>query len=333
MGIIPGDLRERELPRGEHLRYAFRAECRLRLNDGKDIHGEAANISTEGAFLRTEKPMPDCTPGQPGRLEIMAVLQDQEFRVCTACRTVHLNPVGIGIQFLPADPESMHELDGLVSTLRTYHAYYRREINGLLKTKYNLVAFFYDFLDYFWERQYRHWRPNLLRDVRNRVLEMGVGTGRNFKYYHPTVELTGIDLSEQMLFKAERRRKTAACHIDLFKEDATVMTSIPSSRYDWLISFFLCCVMPDQLQPLAVEQVQRVLKPGGRFRLLEMVYSKDPKLRKRQEFFAPFVEKVYSARFDRNTLAYLETSQDLKITNTKFIKKDTYLVIEGIRIR
>jgi hypothetical protein len=51
----------------------------------------------------------------------------------------------------------------------------------------------------------------------------------------------------------------------------------------------------------------------------------------RQDFFAPFVEKVYSARFDRNTLRYLEQSSRLKVTNTSFLKDDVYLLIEGIR--
>jgi len=76
--------------------------------------------------------------------------------------------------------------------------------------------------------------------------------------------------------------------------------------------------MPDQLQPLAIQQFSRVLKPGGRFRLLEMVYSKDTQMRKRQERFAPFVEKVYGARFDRNTLAYLQNSESLKVTRCLF---------------
>ena len=89
--------------------------------------------------------------------------------------------------------------------------------------------------------------------------------------------------------------------------------------------------MPDHLQPLAVEQFERVLKPGGRFRLLEMLYSKNPRDRRRQERLTRFVEKVYGARFDRNTLGHLERSRCLKITRTFFLKKDIYLVIEGYR--
>ena len=87
--------------------------------------------------------------------------------------------------------------------------------------------------------------------------------------------------------------------------------------------------MPDELQPLAVQQFERVLKPGGRFRLLEMVYSTSPKLRRRQERFAPFVEWLYGARFDRHTLDFVEAAPGLEVTRTFFVKDDTYLVIEG----
>jgi ubiquinone/menaquinone biosynthesis C-methylase UbiE len=109
------------------------------------------------------------------------------------------------------------------------------------------------------------------------------------------------------------------------------MVSIPSAHFDWILSTFLCCVMADELQPLAIRQFERVLKPGGKFRLLEMVFSKNRKLRRRQEWFAPFVEKVYGARFDRNTLEHLRRSPGLEVRNTYFLKHDIYLVIEGQR--
>ncbi len=201
-----------------------------------------------------------------------------------------------------------------------------------IQAKYSITAWFYDILDYPWERQYKRWRPILLKDVRDSVLEAGIGTGRNLEYYHSSVKLTGLDLSIQMLRKAAKRGEYAACELDLCHEDATAMESIPSNHFDWLVSTFLCCVMPDELQPLAIKQFERVLKPGGRFRLLEMIYSKNPKLRRRQEIFAPFVEKVFGARFDRNTLEHVQNSPKLEITNTHFLKEDIYLVIEGVRV-
>ena len=206
------------------------------------------------------------------------------------------------------------------------------EKNLFLQKKYKVTASFYDLLDYPWERIYRKWRPALVGDLRGKILEAGVGTGKNLKFYHPDVELTGIELSKHMLSKAEKRKADARCKVKLLNEDATVMKSIESDQFDWVFSTFMCCVMPDEIQDLAIEQFGRVLKQGGRFRLLEMVYSKNKAIRKRQDFFAPFVEKVYGARFDRDTLRHIEQSSNLSITNTTFLKEDTYLLIEGIRV-
>lgn len=206
-----------------------------------------------------------------------------------------------------------------------------REENLSLRAKYNITAMFYDILDYPWERTYRQWRPMLLGDLRGKVLEAGVGTGRNFKHYHESVELTGVDLSDVMLRKAAKKVKKAHCKIQLLHDDASVMRLVDSNQYDWIISTFLCCVMPDEFQPMALEQFSRVLKPGGKFRLLEMIYSKNKKIRRRQDLFTSFVEKVYGARFDRKTVQYIEESADLEITSKRFLKDDVYVLIEGVK--
>ena len=133
-----------------------------------------------------------------------------------------------------------------------------------------------------------------------------------------------------MLRKAAKKAKKANCKIELLHDDASVMHLVESNQYDWIISTFLCCVMPDEFQPMALEQFSRVLKPGGKFRLLEMVYSKNKKIRRRQDLFASFVEKVYGARFDRKTVQYIEESTELEITSKRFLKDDVYLLIEGV---
>jgi len=205
------------------------------------------------------------------------------------------------------------------------------EKNILLQKKYNITALLYDILDYPWERMYQKWRPALVGDLQGKVLEAGVGTGRNLEFYRADVDMVGIELSQKMLRQAEKRITRARCKVRLILEDATIMQSIESDQFDWIFSTFMCCVMPDDLQTLAVEQFGRVLKKGGRFRILEMVFSKNRKLRKRQELYAPFVEKIYGARFDRNTLRHIEQAPNLKVTGTFFLKDDTYLLIEGIR--
>jgi len=205
------------------------------------------------------------------------------------------------------------------------------ELNLLNQKRYAVTAWFYDILDYPWELQYRKWRPGLLGDVGGEVLEAGVGTGRNLKHYQPEVNLTAVDFSPAMLKRASRRCNEASCTVRFVHEDACRMETIPSDHYDWVVSFFLCCVLPDELQDQAIAEYARVLKPGGRFRLLEMKYSENPSLRKRQDRFARFVEKVYGARFDRQTLAHIQKNPNLAVTGTRYVKQDTYLLIDGIR--
>lgn len=208
-----------------------------------------------------------------------------------------------------------------------------RVLNGNIPNlrKYNLTAWFYDVLDFPWELRYRRWRPHLVGDLRGRVLEAGVGTGRNLRHYPPHVDLTGLDFSPAMLRKALKRAKDAKCRVSFLREDACDMCSVPDACYDWVLATFLCCVIPGELQGRVIGEIARVLKPGGRFRFLEMIYSGNPRLRRRQDFFAPFVEKVYGARFDRDTLRHVEEAEKLRVTGTRFLKHDIYLLIEGVR--
>lgn len=206
-----------------------------------------------------------------------------------------------------------------------------RELNLLNQKRYGVTAWFYDILDWPWERQYRTWRPRILGDVSGEVLEAGVGTGRNLAYYPKDVRLTALDFSAAMLKRASRRCGGTACIVEFIQEDASRMESVPSSAYDWVVAFFLCCVLPEELQDQAIAEFARVLKPGGRFRLLEMQYSKMPNVRRRQDLFAPFVRKVYGAGFDRHTLEHVRLNADLEVTGTRYLKNDVYLLIDGIK--
>lgn len=203
--------------------------------------------------------------------------------------------------------------------------------NLLNQKRYAVTAWFYDILDWPWERQYRKWRPGLLKDVSGAVLETGIGTGRNLEFYPENVKLTALDFSPAMLKRARKRAPKACCMVNFVQGDVCCMEEVPSGTHDWVVAFFLCCVLPGEVQDRAIAEFARVLKPGGRFRLLEMRYSDNPKLRRRQDLFTPFVEKVYGARFDRNTLMHVRNNPDLTVTGTNYIKHDTYLIIEGTR--
>ena len=87
--------------------------------------------------------------------------------------------------------------------------------------RYERIAPFYDLLDLPFEYgRYRRLRPLLFQGINGRILDAGVGTGRNFPFYPMGATITGIDISPAMLARAERRA-SAAANIELRPMDVT----------------------------------------------------------------------------------------------------------------
>jgi phosphatidylethanolamine/phosphatidyl-N-methylethanolamine N-methyltransferase len=80
----------------------------------------------------------------------------------------------------------------------------------LTRARYNRIAPFYDRMERFSDRRFKPWREKVWAAVpRGRVLEVGVGTGKNFAYHPHNVTVTGIDLADQMLVRARARAHCA----------------------------------------------------------------------------------------------------------------------------
>jgi ubiquinone/menaquinone biosynthesis C-methylase UbiE len=206
-------------------------------------------------------------------------------------------------------------------------------LSSWLQTKYNYTAYFYDFCDMPWERIYRTLRPLFVGNLVGECLELAVGTGRNIRFYNKDATLTGIDISSGMIRQARARSTLpdVSCTIKaMIVADATNLEEFPDNTFDNVSASFLFCVLPTELQQPALNEIQRVLKPGGRFRIIELTYSNDPKKRWYQDTFAPFVEFMYGAKFDRHTLTAIEKMKGLKVERKEFLNNgDVMLLLEG----
>jgi ubiquinone/menaquinone biosynthesis C-methylase UbiE len=167
--------------------------------------------------------------------------------------------------------------------------------------RYERIAWAYDLLDLPFEYgRYRRIRPQMFQGLAGRILDAGVGTGRNFPFYPPGSQVVGIDLSPAMLARAKRRRASAAAPVDLRQMDVTRL-DFPDRHFDSAVATFLFCVLPDELQVAAMRELARVVKPGGIIRCLEYTRPSRGLRRTLTRLWDPWIHWAYGASFDRQT--------------------------------
>jgi len=106
--------------------------------------------------------------------------------------------------------------------------------------------------------------------ARGKVLDIGVGTGRNLEHYPKGIRLTGIDISAPMLDIARHRASRLGREVDLREGDAQAL-EFANANFDSVVFTLSLCSIPDDGK--AISEAKRVLRPGGRLLLLEHVAS------------------------------------------------------------
>lgn len=177
---------------------------------------------------------------------------------------------------------------------------------ALVRRRYDRIAAFYDPLEWVMELRFRRWRRLLWNLVDGeRVLELGVGTGKNIPFYPLDADIIGIDISARMLDIARERAARLGSTVTLQLADAQ---SLPfdDDSFDSIVGTFVFCSIPDPRAALA--EVVRVLRPGGQLLLLEHVLSRRPILRTLMRWFDPIPYWLWGAHINRDTPATVEAS-------------------------
>ncbi len=103
-----------------------------------------------------------------------------------------------------------------------------------------------------------------------RVLDVGCGTGLltvRIAHAHPALQVTGIDASRPMIKVANRKRSSDNCH---FQQALGEDLPFQDAHFDLVSSALFFHHVDRELKQQTLQEIRRVLKPGGELLIADM---------------------------------------------------------------
>jgi len=175
----------------------------------------------------------------------------------------------------------------------------------IIKKRYDRIAPYFDQIEGMMEKMmFGDLRTRIWQQVSGEnILEVGVGTGKNFPYYPANKKLTAIDFSPVMIQEAEKKRHSMRMNIDLSVMDVQAL-DYPDNHFDCVIGTFLFCSVPEPEQGLL--ELKRVCKPGGKVILLEHVLSSNKIIAAIMHLLNPITVRLVGANINRKTVKMVQ---------------------------
>jgi ubiquinone/menaquinone biosynthesis C-methylase UbiE len=119
-----------------------------------------------------------------------------------------------------------------------------------------------------YERAVSDRKQALFANIHGDVLEIGPGTGPNLLYYPSDIHWIGIEPNPYMHSYLKKEAERLGLNINIRSGTAERIDTEDNSM-DAVVSTLVLCSVPDL--PATLQEILRVLKPGGRFLFIEHV--------------------------------------------------------------
>lgn len=193
-------------------------------------------------------------------------------------------------------------------------------------TKYDRISSLYDMMESIGERlMFSKWRQMILSGLSGRVLDVGVGTGKNLTYYPGRCQVEGIDISSKMLSHA-RKRAINMDRVSLLEMDGEHL-AFTDDCFDYVVTTFVLCSIPDPVA--ALKEMKRVCKPDGMVINIEHMKSKHAILSMIEEIFNPLTYRLTGVNINRRTVENIKIAGLNLISEQNLAVKDVFRLIKS----
>jgi len=133
-------------------------------------------------------------------------------------------------------------------------------------------------------------RARACAGLSGQVVEVGFGTGLNARYYPPEVtKIFAVEPSQVCMRLAEPRIARAQAPVELAGLTGEHL-DLPAEEFDAVLSTWTLCTIPNL--DTALEELRRVLRPGGVLHFVEHGHAPDPSIARWQQRIEPINKKL-----------------------------------------
>lgn len=158
------------------------------------------------------------------------------------------------------------------------------------------------------------------------MLEIGFGTGANFRYYQNAEQVDAIEPNPEMSKQAGKRIRQSKTPIRTYEAVAEQLPFADDS-FDTVVATLVFCTIPDPVK--ALEEIYRVSKPRAQILMFEHVKMDQPLMGKTQESLTPVWKKLCDGcHLNRDTLDLVNRSP-LEIIKVESYYGGLFLTIES----
>lgn len=165
----------------------------------------------------------------------------------------------------------------------------------------------------------------LFREMFGRVLFLAVGTGVDIRHFPPARQIVAIDISGEMLRRAQPRRESCHGVLNFVQADALSLCFRDAS-FDTVVTSCTMCSVPDPVR--AFRELRRVLRPDGLLLMFEHVRSRNPVLGLVLDLMTLLTRRT-GTEMNRDTLGNAVES-GFRITRVESVFLDVILSIHGV---